>query len=128
MEKCTYCVQRIETAKINQLVKAGQTADTVVKTDSFKTACQQACPAEAIVFGDINDPESQVSKLKKGDRNYGVLTYLNTRPRTSYLARIRNPNMAIPGAAQIGNSSVFHEENEGGELAPHETETNESKL
>jgi molybdopterin-containing oxidoreductase family iron-sulfur binding subunit len=63
------------------------------------TACQQACPSEAIIFGDISDPESQVAKLKSEPHNYGLLTYLNTNPRVTYLARLRNPNPAMPDAA-----------------------------
>ena len=87
MEKCTYCVQRIrqgqiEARKENRAVRDGEVA----------TACEQACPAQAIVFGDINDPDSRVVKLKGGSLNYGLLTELNTRPRTTYLARLKNPN------------------------------------
>ncbi len=105
MEKCTFCVQRIEEAKIAAHVHAGASADTRIPRDSFTTACAQACPTEAIVFGDINDPESRVSKIKEQDRNYRLLQYLNVRTRTSYLARIRNPNPKMPDAGEIGVAS-----------------------
>ena len=99
MEKCTYCTQRIEHAKISQKVKAGGT-DKVCLSEGAgtvpKTACQQACPAGAIVFGDVSDPNSSVSKLKLLPQNYSVLGELLTKPRTTYLARIRNPNPAMP--------------------------------
>jgi molybdopterin-containing oxidoreductase family iron-sulfur binding subunit len=106
MEKCTYCVQRIEEAKIAALARASASADTRIPRDSFTTACAQACPTEAIVFGDIKDPESRVSKLKQQDRNYGILEYLNVIPRTSYLARLRNPNPKMPDAKYIGVASL----------------------
>ena len=99
MEKCTYCTQRIEHAKIAQKAKAGAT-DNVRLTEAAgtvpKTACQQACPAGAIVFGDISDADSSVSILKTSGLNYSVLGDLLTRPRTTYLARVRNPNIAMP--------------------------------
>jgi MoCo/4Fe-4S cofactor protein with predicted Tat translocation signal len=99
MEKCTYCTQRIEHAKIAQKVKAGA-SDDVRLTEAAgtipKTACQQACPAGAIVFGDVSDPNSSVSKLKLSPLNYSVLGELLTKPRTTYLARVRNPNPAMP--------------------------------
>jgi molybdopterin-containing oxidoreductase family iron-sulfur binding subunit len=92
MEKCTFCVQRVEAAKIEQKVKAGQSAPAPVPDGRIKTACQQACPAEAIVFGNINDPNSAVTKAKSDPRNYTTLEFLNTKPRLTYLARVRNPN------------------------------------
>ena len=117
MEKCTYCVQRIEEAKIGQLRKSNEngqgSGDITLPTDSFKVACQQVCPAEAIVFGNMNDANSKVSVAKQDERNYGILAYLGTRPRTSYLGRVRNPNPAMPGAASIGHTSVFEEESPG---------------
>jgi molybdopterin-containing oxidoreductase family iron-sulfur binding subunit len=106
MEKCTFCVQRIEEAKIAAIASAGASADKRIPRDSFTTACAQACPTGAIVFGDIKDPESRVSKLKQQDRNYRLLDYLNIRARTSYLARIRNPNPKMPDAENIGVASL----------------------
>lgn len=102
MEKCTFCIQRIEEAKIGRAVKAGASDVTKTPLPVFKTACQQACPSESIVFGNINDPESAVSKAKKNSRTYTSLNYLNTRPRVTYMARIRNPNPAMPGADLVG--------------------------
>ena len=106
MEKCTYCVQRIEEAKIAAIARAGASSNKRIPRDSFTTACAQACPTEAIVFGDIKDPESRVSKMKEQDRNYRILEYLNVVPRTSYLARIRNPNPQMPDAKHIGVASL----------------------
>jgi Fe-S-cluster-containing dehydrogenase component len=118
MEKCTYCVQRIEQAKIAQKVKAGASDDVRLKESEGtipKTACQQACPAGAIVFGDISDPGSTVSGLKRKARNYALLGDLLVKPRTSYLARIRNPNPAMPDYRDWPYSFKEYEKN-GGEL------------
>ena len=87
MEKCTYCVQRISERRID-----AERDDTTIKEADLQTACQQSCPANAIVFGNLNDPNSQVNKWKAQPRNYSLLAELNTRPRTTYLAEVRNPN------------------------------------
>lgn len=86
MEKCTYCLQRVQNGKI----KARQTGDGLVHDGDIRTACQEACPSQAIVFGDLNDKSSRVSKLQNDPRCYGLLEDLNTKPRTKYLAKIRN--------------------------------------
>jgi len=92
MEKCTYCVQRIQAAKIQSELEGRP-----VRDGEIVTACQSVCPTEAIVFGNINDPNSKVSKLKALERDYSLLGELNTRPRTTYLSALRNPNPEIEG-------------------------------
>ena len=91
MEKCTYCVQRITQHRIDAERATSQDEKNKI-IGELQTACQQSCPANAIIFGNINDPNSAVSKLKAKSRNYGLLDDLNTRPRTTYLAAVKNPN------------------------------------
>jgi molybdopterin-containing oxidoreductase family iron-sulfur binding subunit len=122
MEKCTYCVQRIKGAIIRQkrgqkqevLESGKQSPDYQVSTetlripvDSVKTACQDACPAEAITFGNLLDEKaSAMGRAKELDRNYDLLHYIGTRPRTSYLARVKNPNPDMPDAPFIGQATI----------------------
>jgi len=94
MEKCTYCTQRITRVKID-----AKLAGREIKDGDVKTACQQACPASAIEFGDIRDASSRVAKAKADPRNYALLEELNTKPRTTYLAKVRNPNPEMEGIA-----------------------------
>jgi MoCo/4Fe-4S cofactor protein with predicted Tat translocation signal len=100
MEKCTYCVQRITVARIDS-----EREERSIQDGEIQTACQQACPSNAIVFGNINDPQSKVAKLKAQARNYSMLAELNTRPRTTYLADVRNPNPALEVAEHAGEHS-----------------------
>jgi MoCo/4Fe-4S cofactor protein with predicted Tat translocation signal len=92
MEKCTYCVQRINSARVDAKIANGEGR---VGGDAVQTACQQACPTGAIAFGNLTDAKSQVSLRKKSPLNYGILTDLNTKPRTTYLARVKNSNPKI---------------------------------
>ena len=102
VEKCTYCVQRLQEAKFRQKKVARGTADFRIPTDSVKSACQTACPANAIEFGDLGDPKSAVVAAKESPRSYDLLGYLGVRPRTSFLGRIKNPNEAMPDSKFVG--------------------------
>jgi molybdopterin-containing oxidoreductase family iron-sulfur binding subunit len=93
MEKCTYCVQRINHARIE-----AETENRNIRDGDIVTACQQACPTQAIVFGDLRDPNSRVSRMKADGRNYSLLEELGTEPRTSYLTAVRNPHPEIARA------------------------------
>ena len=109
MEKCTYCVQRIQNGKIQHKVamaQAGRPGDVVVPDGTIKTACQQVCPVEAIEFGNIDDPTSKVSRAKALEQDYSLLGYLNIRPRTTYLGKLRNPNPKMPDYQALPLSRV----------------------
>jgi Fe-S-cluster-containing dehydrogenase component len=111
MEKCTFCVQRVQEAKIAAKV-AGRDSENIedikIPADAFTSACAQACPTDAITFGDISNPNSAVSKLRASERGYRLLEYLNINPRVTYLARIKNPNPKMPGADKIGAAMKSH--------------------
>jgi len=102
MEKCTYCVQRINVARIQS-----KKEDRKIRDGEIITACQSVCPTRAIVFGDLNDDKSAIAKVKTDPRDYGLLVQLNTRPRTTYIARITNPNPEL-GAADAHTSQGAH--------------------
>ncbi|MBB5353799.1 molybdopterin-containing oxidoreductase family iron-sulfur binding subunit [Haloferula luteola] len=121
MEKCTYCVQRLKDAKIRQkrdqkqeTLAAGNSLDVSMNSeklrvpiDSVKVACQEACSAEAISFGNLLDGDKgRVGRVKALERNYDLLNYIGTRPRTSYIARVKNPNPSMPGAQFIGKATI----------------------
>ena len=91
MEKCTYCVQRITNAR--QTAKLEDARE--IKDGEIKTACQVACPGKAIIFGDQRKPQNEIAQSQKDPRNYALLEELNTRPRTTYLCRVTNPNPAL---------------------------------
>ena len=118
MEKCTYCIQRVKAAQWQ-----AEKEDRFIQDGDIIVACQQACPTNAIVFGDINDPNSQVSRLKRGDLTFGILTHLNTGPRTSYTAKIRNPNPALVAL----NPKVYGTEVREGEHAEGAEKTTENQ-
>ena len=98
MEKCTYCIQRITAARINAEKKSVEGKVVRIQDGEIQPACQQACPTEAIIFGDIHDPNSRVSKIKSDPRNYALLADLNTRPRTTYIGAVNNPNPELEKA------------------------------
>ena len=94
MEKCSFCIQRIRKANIRSSIE-----ERSIQEGEVLTACQQACPSGSIVFGNLNDPNSAVSKSRSNDRKYNMLAELNTKPRTSYLGRVRNPNPELEGVS-----------------------------
>jgi molybdopterin-containing oxidoreductase family iron-sulfur binding subunit len=103
MEKCTYCIQRISAARID-----AKKENRPIRDGEVLTACQQACPTQAIVFGNLNDPQAAVTKLKVSPLNYGVLAELNTQPRTTYLPRVVNPHPDLPAPAAADAARASH--------------------
>jgi molybdopterin-containing oxidoreductase family iron-sulfur binding subunit len=103
MEKCTYCIQRINQARVSAKLE-----DREIRDGDVVTACQSACPTDAIVFGNINDPMSKVSTRKASPLNYPLLAELNTRPRTTYLAVVRNPNSELGHEFGVGGEGEGH--------------------
>lgn len=118
MEKCTFCVQRIQESKIQAKVRAGASGDTKIRDGALVVACQQACPAGAIEFGDISDATTRVAKAKASPRTYSLLGYLNVRPRLTYQAKLRNPNPRMPGASAAPLSRLELAGREGVPLTP----------
>jgi molybdopterin-containing oxidoreductase family iron-sulfur binding subunit len=108
MEKCTYCIQRIVAARIQSNVENREISDGEVQT-----ACQAACPTRAIVFGNLNDPESQVRKLKAEPLNYIMLEELNIQPRTTWLANVRNPHPTLAPLVPVEHHGTGSEEDHG---------------
>jgi molybdopterin-containing oxidoreductase family iron-sulfur binding subunit len=104
MEKCTYCVQRINAARI-----LAKRESRTIRDGEVLTACQSVCPTDSIVFGNLQDPDSRVSQLKKSPRNYAMLDELNTRPRTTYLAAVRNPHPSLPHNVSVGGHETTHD-------------------
>ncbi|MFA5263448.1 MAG: TAT-variant-translocated molybdopterin oxidoreductase [Opitutaceae bacterium] len=116
MEKCTYCVQRIQNGRIQwkaRMAGENRPGDVVIPDGFVKTACQQVCPAGAIVFGNILDGQSAVSKAKGRSQDYALLGYLNIRPRTTYLGKLRNPNPRMPGYRDLPLSRVEYNSKSG---------------
>lgn len=105
IEKCTYCVQRLNAAKVAAKAAARDSADVQVKTHHVSVACQDVCAAGSITFGNLKDPKDKIHAAKGDSRNYNLLEYIGTRPRTSYLARIKNPNPKMPGAGAVGTAT-----------------------
>lgn len=119
MEKCTYCTQRISAARI-EAEKDGRQ----IRDGEILTACQSVCPADAIVFGDLNNKDSKVVKMKRDPRNYNLLNELNTQPRTTYLAALKNQNREMPDYYKPAVKESHSGKNDGAvpKVEPNESE------
>jgi molybdopterin-containing oxidoreductase family iron-sulfur binding subunit len=115
MEKCTYCIQRIQNGKID-----ARNQGRLVQDGEIQSACQTACPTQAIVFGDLKDPNSKVSRLTKGPRSYAMLAELNIKPRTQYLVRVRNTHPRLLLSDQLAEHG--HHDTGHGHDGEHATE------
>ena len=108
MEKCTYCIQRVQNVKIQT-----RTEGRPIEDGELQTACQAACPTQAIVFGDIKDPTTEVSKNYQDPRVYAMLSELNIKPRTQYLARVRNTHPRLKASFQLEDPHHGHDHHDG---------------
>ncbi len=120
MEKCSYCIQRINRARIESKINPTLNAVGRIPDGFFQTACEQACPSDAIAFGDITNPDARVTALRDHGRSYMLLAYLNTRPRTTYMVGLRNPNPAI----RTPNDNPFHHGDHSDHGAGHGDDAN----
>jgi len=131
MEKCSYCIQRINAARIEMNLATGMDpkVKNLVPDGFFQVACQQACPSNAITFGDVLDEHGKVKAMKDNARSYALLGFINTRPRTSHMLRLMNPNPALVNADRkaMWDKPLTHGEGEGHEAGQEHAELFDSQ-